>query len=186
MKDKIKLLLKRLEKENDFQLTSSENEEVVKESSLETIDKYKDHLMMADVFKHKTLTEDKIREYMPYINGNHDLVPLILMQKLSEKFMHDYKDVLPWSMLCVHQEMSLEFINKHKNYIDFSFLPFYQKNISKEMVTDRDVKWRLLSKNFPLSEDFVLAYFELLDKDLLKQNKKIKITPKIQLLLKLN
>jgi hypothetical protein len=187
MKNKIELLLKKLENDDDFRLTSSENEEVVRTLPLKTIRKYKDRIMVSDVFKYKRLNEKEIEEFMGWTNGWHDLTVLATMQKLSEKFMKEHRENLPWTIVSVHQKMSNKFIKENSRYIDFSLLPFYQEeSVDKEMLKNKKVQWKLLSRNFPLSEDFVINYFEFLDKDSIKANKKIKITPKIKLLLELN
>jgi hypothetical protein len=168
-------------------LTPFEMEEVVENSDKEFAMSIKNKIIIGMIFKHHKLNESEIRELVSKREISYsDLDALALMQKLSEDFMEDYKDRLSWTILSINQEMSINFINKFVDYLDFTYLPFYQKDIPVGMLENRQVGWEKMSRDFPLSEDFIMTYLKFLDKNLLKKNKNIELTSKIELLLKLS
>jgi len=167
-------------------LTPRQQEEIVKNVDMDFVENHKDKLDFEYVFKHKKLSIDQLERYFGLIKSRLDLSYVATMQELTEDFMSKHKGDLPWTLMSNSQNMSLDFIKKHQTYVDFSYLPFYQEDIPADFLADKEVNWKKMSSDFPLSEEFIMTYFRYLDKELVKLNKKIRITPKIQLLLKLN
>jgi hypothetical protein len=171
-------------------LTPSEYKRLFLEES-EYIDddfirEYGDFLDWIIVFSDYKFSEEFLSENMHRAKTHMHKMNISVNQTLSESFMEKYADSLIWMFLSVHQKMSTDFIKKNVRYIDFAYLPYYQDislSLLKDLMKIRMVNWESLSSNFPLKEEFILEYFEYLDKDLLKKNNGIELTDSVKVLL---
>lgn len=85
--------------------------------------KYRKNLKMSDVFSRQELSEDFIKKYNKKYRLSVKLWKTIsINQKLSEGFMHDFRNKLDWIEISKYQVLSEKFIQEHKDYIHFNLL----------------------------------------------------------------
>ena len=68
---------------------------------------------------------------------------IIMYQRLSEKFLHTFRNELNWSRVCTYQPMSEKFVLKHAKYMDWDALfdanPAYSPKVYKK--ANRPYPW---------------------------------------------
>lgn len=78
--------------------------------------------------------------------------PLVLVetQKLSESFIDDFSDILPWASLLLSQDLSTEFLRKHEDKIkdnfEFQSLSEYEEQNTKSLTHDMGMEQDLVQE----------------------------------------
>jgi hypothetical protein len=104
-----------------------------------------------------------------------------LPEDVIEKYMHKL-DVFSWSNICCYSKLSSNFIRKHMNKIDATFVMHCQELeenlilelINKENEVDKIDLWLKTASHQKLTKSFILANKEHLPLHLLIRNPKIK------------
>lgn len=113
---------------------------------------------MPEFKKVKTL-EDHIQKYfckeMNELNKN-EFVRISMSPGLTEGFIRKYKDELNWTYITCKQELSVEFIEEHSDYVDWNVLNygrFFEEGFI--MKYEDKINWFNLAFEQPLSLDFI-------------------------------
>ena len=90
-----------------------------------------------------------------YINWSK----ISINQKLSEKFMREFKYKIVWNCISKYQKLSEDFIREFKNKVSWGFISKHQK-LSENFIREfKDkVDWAYISKYQKLSENFILEF----------------------------
>jgi hypothetical protein len=167
-------------------LSPWEQDELTKHVGLEFIKKHADRIDSFYVLKNKKMGIDDVNFFLGRSEKNENFMMAALNQELDEATMEHHAHRFPWTVLCVTQRMSDEFVLRNIDAVDQSYLPYHQ-DLSPETINKlTEVNWLALASRFPLSERFILEYAHKLDKHELKSNSGIEMTDKVRLLLELS
>ena len=190
MDNNVFVLMDRIKNGEKVYLKPSEQDTLTK---LADIDFLKEHIDLIDVgyvFKNKKLSEKDLYFFVRYIKKTIDFTWIAMNQTLSETFMKEYRQQLPWFHVLMNQKMSLKFIEENLAFATGNdYLPYYQREVTAEFLKKNrilSISWKVISAKFVLDEAFIIEFFEFLDKDLLLKNPQIELTDKVKLLLELN
>ena len=131
------------------------------------------------VSKHKSLTEDFIREFADEVNWSC----ISANQHLSEEFIREFADELDWVGISLYQRLSEDFIREFKDEVGWYCVSKYHR-LSEDFIrefADR-LNWDTISIHQHLSEDFIrefsdkvkwdwIAKFQRLSKEFIEEFK---------------
>lgn len=138
------------------------------EFTFEEMKEFKDKINWPAVIYRQLLTEEELDWYLDVVAPDrlYDdafIAPLITHQHLTdyilEKYWHIFEPHMKW--LCMHQQLSREFIRKHKDTVDW-----YQIS-SSHMIFDDDfyeefynyIDWEALHQNRELDKQLVMRIY---------------------------
>lgn len=85
-------------------------------------------------------------------------------QKLSKKFIREFKDILDWSNISFYQNLDEDFIEEMKDYV--CWRPIYNcQRLSEQFVerhiNDKQFEWQYVCHNYKIyfSKQFVLKHY---------------------------
>lgn len=58
-------------------------------------------------------------------------------QKLSERFIHEYRDQVDWDRISEFQKLSKEFCYEHRKQVNWDIIIYYQDSYWKETISDQ-------------------------------------------------
>jgi hypothetical protein len=93
-------------------------------------------------------------------------------QNLSENFIEKHKHKLYWEIVSKYQHLSQEFIEKYRDVVFWSSISVHKK-LSQEFIEKHHdlVDWYRVSQYQNLSWDFIVKHLDQLDKNALLKNK---------------
>jgi hypothetical protein len=166
-------------------LSPWEQDELLKHVGIEFIHDHKDILDVFYIFKNKKLSREDVAFFLSRATKSEDFMMAALSQELSEEIMEQHAQRFPWTVLCITQKMSDEFVIRNIEAVDQAYLPYHQDLSSETVKKLTEVNWMALSARYPLTEKFILEYAHKLDRYELRKNTKIEMTDKVRLLLEL-
>ena len=94
-------------------------------------------------------------------NFNVNWLNLCTNQKLSEEFIEKHSDKLDWSWILIKQKLSEEFIEKHIDKVVWYLISQYQ-TLSEEFIEKHcdEVNWDCISRCQKLSEKFIEKHID--------------------------
>ena len=85
------------------------------------------------------------------------------------------KDV-DWSTLCMHMQLSEEFIEDFQDKVDWGNISYYQDNISEDFIAkfQDKIAWQFIAQRRQLSNEFIRKYLHKLNiTDILSKQKNL-------------
>ncbi len=139
--------------------------------SEEFMEKYKDKLDWLYIAKYQDLSEAFIEKYFinetPYncnFSNKQAFSNILASQTLSTEFMDKHKDKVDWTFVSCLQKLSEPFIEKYKNFVDWSSISKFQKLSEGFIEKHKDkVNWMFVSCFQKLSEPFIKKYAHKVD-----------------------
>ena len=97
-----------------------------------------------------------------------------IYQKLSEKFIREFKDEVYWYNISKYQKLSENIIREFQDKVDWDYISLNQKLSEKFIREFKDkVNWYNISKYQKLSEKFIREFKDKVDWDYISKYQKI-------------
>ena len=129
------------------------------------------------IYCQKNKLFDELMFIQKYFQQLHDIPKqewtsyLIDYPDLHEDILSIYKDSLDWYMVCIYQNMTETFMEKHINYIDWETISIHKKLSDKFIIRHCDkLQWSYLSNSERLSENIVEKFIDRIDWGILNVN----------------
>jgi hypothetical protein len=189
-KENLLLIIEKIKNGEDVFVSGLQQDELVKLVDIEFLKKYVRLFDIGVIFKNKRLSDFDIRYFVKHIRKRIDYNYLSMFQTVPEDVLSLYKRNMTWNYVTMNQQLSENFIRENLVYLSPDFLPYYQRSLSADFLKrnglSSSVSWKTISSSFVLDEEFIIEYFEFLDKKLLATNEQAEISERVKLLLKLS
>jgi hypothetical protein len=188
-KENLLLVIERMKNGEDVFVSGLQQDELVKLVDVEFLKEYVKFFDIGVIFKNKKLSDSDIRYFVKKIRKRVDYNYLSMFQTVPEDVLSLHKRSMTWNYITMNQQLSENFIRENLVYLSPDFLPYYQRSLSASFLKrnglSNSVSWKTISSSFVLDEDFIIEYYEFLDKRLLITNEQAEISERVKLLLTL-
>ena len=145
----------------------------------ELIGKYLKVLPLAYIFKFQKMSEkflnnhfDYLSNYMGLILETHEL-PEYMLEKILESYKSRGMENLFWNILPIHQKLSMSFVERHEDEINWESFSMYQKIDDPDFVNeymDR-ISWINVKDNIKMTEEAFIEKYTECDPDVFRFQK---------------
>lgn len=126
--------------------------------SINFIHEHREKLDWDWLLRYKQFPEGFIVEHLNYI---HDWGVLVSSQELSEDFLWDFRDIIDWDRVRYRKYLSIEFLRKAVDYINWKYYLWNGRLTEGEMREFADyLDWESVCEYQTMSEDFIKEYWD--------------------------
>ena len=145
----------------------------------ELIGRYLKVLPLGYIFKFQKMSEkflnnhfDYLSNYMGLILETHEL-PEYMLEKILELYKSRGMENLFWNILPIHQKLSMSFVERHEDKINWASFSMYQKIDDPDFVNkymDR-ISWINVKDNIKMTEEAFIEKYTECDPDVFRFQK---------------